>query len=70
MNLIGEQEGFGRIVGDEQSGPGKRPQVIGEHTSQLRPSGHIQCRQRFVEQQQLRFGHERPRQRDSLRLTP
>src|SRR5690606_18899405 len=54
--------------GDEDAGPGEQLQVRGEHPLHLRPRGHVERRQRLVEEQHLRFDDQGPGQGDPLGL--
>ena len=68
VDLIGQEEGLGRVMGDEKPRSIEAGEVHGKRAAQLRPGRHVERREWLVEEKQTRLGHERPRKGDPLRL--
>ena len=65
---IGERGRVERIVGDEQAHAAERGQVSPQLSSHRAPCALVEGGERFVEEQQPRFGGQRARERDPLGL--
>ena len=50
VDLVGEEERFGGVVGDEETWSSEPVEMIVEHPSQPSPGGHIERREWLVEQ--------------------
>ncbi len=66
---VGDGDGFVDIVGHQQHTETLFAPKIEQQLAHAEPGERIQRAERLVEQQQLRLGHQRPRQRNTLRLT-
>jgi hypothetical protein len=56
--LLAKGPYVGGIVGDQQHGNGQALQQFGQLAAQLLAQGRVQCRERFVQQQCTRLGHQ------------
>ena len=65
---IGERDGLERVVRHDQADALERVEVALEVAADLGAGGHVERRQRLVEQQKARVGCERTGQRDALAL--
>ena len=69
MDLVGEEKGLGRVVGDDETGAGKVIEMASEHPTELHPRGYVESRQGLVEKQEVRLDDQCPGQCDPLCLT-
>ena len=65
---VREQQGFDRVVGDEQRRPGELAEVFAQLALDLGAGLYVQGRERLVEQQRGRLAGQRAGERDALRL--
>ena len=67
-DLVGDGEGLLLVMRDEQCGGAVAFQDLAQLCAQLPAQLGVEARQRFIQQQQLRSGCQRARQRDTLLL--
>ena len=67
-HAIGERGRVGGVMGDDECGAGERLEVPTQIAAHLGASTGIERGEWLVEEQQVRLGDERTRQRDALRL--
>lgn len=67
-NLVGDAEGLGLVVGDEDGGDRKFLQDTADLAGEVVSQGSVKGAERFVEEQQLRLGGEAPGQGHPLPL--
>ena len=65
---VGEGEDVDRVVGDQHRDALEAVQVLGQLLAQGLGDGHVERRERLVEQQHARIGRQRPGHRHPLRL--
>ena len=68
-DAIADVADHGQIVRNEQHGEVSRAAHILEHVEHLGLHGHIECRDRFVQDEQLRLEHHRTGDGDALALS-
>src|SRR5690606_1423298 len=68
VERTGEQERLRRVLADQQPGPPERLEMLRQSALELGSRADIQRRQRLVEQQDLRFVHQRPGESHPLGL--
>ena len=67
--VVGHRQRLGLVVGDQHGGGTDTPQQVMDLLAQLDAQLGVEGRERFVEQDQLGLGGERPGQRHPLLLT-
>ncbi len=67
-DLVGQQERVGGVVGDQKPWTGVVGEMAREEPAQLGVGRHIECREWFVEEQQVGIGCEGARQCHPLGL--